>query len=124
MDTDTQGAPQDRLLIEGRTEDDKKFRPSDWAERISSLLASFGADHRLRYSAHVQPCLIQGEQCLIVARDLETAHPEVFGFIIEFARSNHLRIQIDRRVRQEAVVVERRDTDREYVDLEEQKRAG
>jgi len=124
MDTDTQDSPQDRLLIEGHTEDDKKFRPSDWAERISATLANFGADHRLRYSAHVQPCLIQGEQCLIVARDLETAHPEVFGFIIDFARSNHLRIQIDRRVRQEAVAVERRDSDWEYAPLEEQKKAG
>ena len=124
MDNDTQDSPQDRLLIEGRTEDDKKFRPSDWAERISSMLANFGPDHRLRYSAYAQPCLIQGEQCLIVARDLETAYPEVFEFIIDFARSNHLRIQIDRRVRREAVAVERRDSDQVYAPLEAQKKAG
>ena len=124
MDTDTQDSPQDRLLIEGRTEDDRLFRPSDWAERISSMLANFGPDHRLRYSAYAQPCLIQGEQCLIVARDLETADPEVFKFIIDFAHSNHLRIQIDRRVRREAVAVERRDSDWAYAPLEAQKKAG
>ena len=124
MDTDPQDSPQDPLLIEGRTDDDKKFRPSDWAERISSMLADFGPDHRLRYSDYAQPCLIEGEQCLIVARDLETVHPEVFGFIIDFARSNHLPIQIDRRARQEAVAVERRDSDWEHVPLEEQKKAG
>lgn len=124
MDTDTQDLPQERLLIEGRTEENRKFRPSDWAERISSMLASFGPDHRLRYSAYAQPCLIQGEQCLIVARDLQIAHPEVFEFIIHFARSNHLRIQIDRRVRREAVAVERRDGDWDYAPLEVQKKAG
>lgn len=124
MNADTQDPPQDSLLIEGRTEENKKFRPSDWAERISAMLASFGADHRLRYSAYAQPCIIEGEQCLIVARELQSAHPEVFEFILGFARSNHLRIQIDRRVQRETVAVERRDSDWEYAPLEAQKKAG
>lgn len=97
-----------QLIIEGVREDNKKFRPSDWAERISSMLASFGPDHKLRYSALVHPCIINGEQCLIVSRGLSETHPEAFEFIMHFAQQNKLRIQEDRRVTQRAVEIERR----------------
>ncbi len=99
----------DRIIIEGVMEDNKKFRPSDWAERISEMLASFGPDHKLHYSEFVHPCIIGGGQCLIVNRRLSETHPEAFDFILQFARQNKLRIQEDRRVRQENVGIERRD---------------
>ncbi|MBL1259737.1 MAG: DUF3579 domain-containing protein [Thiotrichaceae bacterium] len=82
-----------QIIIEGVCNDGKKFRPSDWVERISSALASFGPDHKLRYSEHVQPCIINGARCLIVARGLSLNDPEAFSFILQFARKNQLRIQ-------------------------------
>ncbi|WP_455205974.1 DUF3579 domain-containing protein, partial [Kaarinaea lacus] len=36
------------LIIEGVRENGSKFRPSDWPERISSSMAGFGSDNRLR----------------------------------------------------------------------------
>jgi len=102
------GAGNDRLIIEGIGEDNKKFRPSNWVERISSMLASFGPDHRLRYSEFVHPCIINGDKCLIVNRGLSETQPEVFKFILHFAHQNKLRIQEDRRVAQREVQVERR----------------
>ncbi len=88
----------DRLIIEGIREDTQKvFRPSNWAERVSAVLASFGSDHKLRYSEFAQPCIIDGKVCLIVAKGLEDSDPEAFGFIMRFARENHLRILEDRR---------------------------
>ncbi len=88
---------EDRLVIHGVREDGGKLRPSDWIERISSTLASFGPDQRLHYADSVQPCIIEGEKCLVVARGLSNSNPAAYDFIIDFARSNRLRIQFDRR---------------------------
>ena len=85
------------LVITGVQENGKKFRPSDWIERLSSTLASFQVDHRLRYSSGVQPCVIEGENCLVVARWLETANPAAYDYVMGFARANQLRVQMDRR---------------------------
>ncbi len=87
----------DYLVISGVREDGKTFRPTDWIERISSALASFDLQHRLHYSASVQPCVIDGQKCLVVARGLEQANPAAYQFVMEFARSNQLRVQLDRR---------------------------
>lgn len=86
-------AGNNQIIIEGITKDGRKFRPSDWVERISSALASFGPDHKLRYSEHVQPCIINGARCLIVAHGLSLNDPEAFNFILQFAHKNQLRIQ-------------------------------
>ena len=88
---------EERLVIHGTREDGSRLRPSDWIERISSTLASFGEDHRLRYEDSVRPCVIEGEKCLVVARGLARTNPAAWDFIMAFAESNQLRIQIDRR---------------------------
>ncbi len=92
------------LVIEGIREDGGKLRPSDWIERISSTLASFGTDQRLKYSESVQPCVIGGNKCLVVARGLEASNPVAYNFILDFAKSNQLRIQKDRRYGDRALI--------------------
>lgn len=92
------------LVITGVQENGKKFRPSDWIERLSSTLASFQVDHRLRYSSGVQPCVIEGENCLVVARWLETANPAAYDYVMGFAQANQLRIQMDRRSGERALL--------------------
>jgi hypothetical protein len=87
----------DYLVISSIQESGKKFRPSDWPERLSSTLASFLVDHRLRYSPAVQPCILDGEQCVIVARWLETTDPAAYDYVMGFARENQLCILLDRR---------------------------
>ena len=86
------------LLILSVMEDGERFRPSDWIERLSSALASFQVDNRLRYSQGVQPCVIDGQRCLIVARWLERENRAAYDYVMDFARSNRLRIQADRRL--------------------------
>lgn len=94
------------LVITGVQENGKKFRPLDWIERLSSTLASFHVDNRLRYSPGVQPCMLDGEQCLVVARWLETADPAAYDYVMGFAKANQLRIQIDRRTGVRALLSE------------------
>jgi len=87
----------EKWVIRGVTEEGKKLRPSDWIERISSTLASFGSDQRLQYSTAVAPCMINGEKCLVVARNLNDINPDAYEFVMNFAKSNQLSIREDRR---------------------------
>jgi len=91
------GKEEDILVIHSTREDGGRLRPSDWIERISSTLAHFGGDHRLHYARSVQPCVVGGEKCLVVARGLEETNPDAYAFIMNFAHSNKLKIQEDRR---------------------------
>lgn len=92
-------------VIHGVTEEGKKLRPSDWIERISSTLASFGHDQRLQYSKSVAPCVIEGEKCLVVARNLNDLNPVAYEFIMGFAKSNQLCIREDRREGERALKI-------------------
>ena len=101
-------ASSERIIIEGIKEDGNKFRPSDWCERLATTLASFGEDQRLHYCKSAHPCLINGINCLIVDKDLETKSPESYEFLLAFASENKLKIQEDRRKSQQNVDNERR----------------
>lgn len=81
-----------KLVIESVNVDGKKFRPSDWIERISTSLATFGPDHRLHYSKTAQPKVINGEKCLVVDTALHEKDPAAFEYILNFAKSNRLRV--------------------------------
>jgi hypothetical protein len=87
----------EKWVIHGVTEEGKKLRPGDWIERLSSTLATFGKDNRLKYSNAVAPCIIDGEKCLVVARNLNELNPAAYEFIMGFAKSNQLCIREDRR---------------------------
>ena len=82
-----------RLIIEGVTEDGRTFRPSDWIERISGSLSTFGSDRRIRYSHYLQPQTIEGKKCLVVDVELQQKNPSAYAFLMDFARGNKLRIR-------------------------------
>ncbi|MDY6979524.1 MAG: DUF3579 domain-containing protein [Pseudomonadota bacterium] len=85
------------VVIRGINQQGSRLRPGDWAERLGASLAHFGRDNRLRYDQAVQPCIIDGEKCLVVARGLAQSNPEAYDFLMTFARSNDLKVRIDRR---------------------------
>ncbi|MBL1278083.1 MAG: DUF3579 domain-containing protein [Ectothiorhodospiraceae bacterium] len=78
-------------LIEGTMSDGRTFRPSDWVDRISGAVASFGPDHRLRYGL-VRPCFVKGKKCLLMRKSLENDNPAAFDFVRSFVRSNGLQM--------------------------------
>jgi hypothetical protein len=80
-----------KWVIEGILEDGRRFRPSDWVDRLSASLASFGPDHRLKYGP-VRPGFVKGQKCLLVDKVLESQDPAAFNFVHNFARANGLRI--------------------------------
>jgi hypothetical protein len=81
-----------RIIIEGITTNGRKFRPSDWAERLSGMLSTFGRDQRIRYSPLLYPMLVNGVKCISIDPDLQKFHPEMFAYILQWAEGNRLSV--------------------------------
>jgi len=79
-----------KIIIEGQTHAGRKFRPSDWAERMSGALSTFGRDHRIRYSPLLQPLTINGVKCVALDPKLRDQHPEMYSYIMGWANGNDL----------------------------------
>ncbi len=57
----------ENFIIVGITIDGKKFRPSDWADRLCGVMSAFGADNRMMYSPYVRPgCTLKGDKTVLV----------------------------------------------------------
>ncbi len=78
-----------RLVIESVSEDGRRFRPSDWIERISTQAATF-ANHKIHYSKSVQPRMVNGNKCLVVEQSLQDENPKVYEHIMSFVKANNL----------------------------------
>ena len=85
----------DYVVIKGVTQQGKRFRPSDWAERLATAVGQFGPDRRVRFHPHVRIATVDGEKCLIVDSCLEEDDPLLFNFLINFAQDNHLQMEPD-----------------------------
>lgn len=80
------------LTIKGVTTAGRKFRPSDWAERLSSVMSTFGADNRVSYSPYVRPGTIDGINCVVVSKALQEVDQRAYQFVMGFARDNDLTV--------------------------------
>ena len=81
------------FIIKGITTVGKPFRPGDWAERLSGVLSSFGADNRMSYSPYVRPVTLNGIKCVAVDKALKDVEPQGFRFLMGFAQDNDLQVE-------------------------------
>lgn len=81
-----------KITIKGLTQDGKKFRPSDWAERLTASVATFARGRRMIFHPSVRMATIDGISCVVVDADLEQQDPMLFGFLMDFATGNNLQI--------------------------------
>lgn len=91
--TDTTSSQPDlshSLVIVGRTHDGKKFRPSDWAERLCGVMSAFGTEKRMRYSPYVSPGEWEGDKCVFIDGTLYDISPIAYRFLANFAKDNDL----------------------------------
>ena len=79
------------IIIEGITEEGEVFRPSDWAERMSGSLSTF-RNRRIIYSPQLQPIMKEGYKCVLLDEELKKTNPGLYNSIMEFARTNKLKI--------------------------------
>lgn len=85
------------FFVQGITNDGRKFRPSDWSERLCGVLSSFGPgasgpNARLKYSLYVRPELVGDVRCVVVDERLRDIEPMAFDFVMNFARDNDLQV--------------------------------
>ncbi len=81
-----------QIIIQGLTKTGRTFRPSDWAERLSGVMSTFGMDHRMSYSPYVRPMTLNGVKCVVVDKKLQEIAPRAYNFLLGFARDNDLQI--------------------------------
>ncbi|MFC5428725.1 MAG: DUF3579 domain-containing protein [Paraburkholderia sp.] len=86
-------------FIQGITSKGKKFRPSDWSERLAGVMSSFGPkaamnargpNAYLGYSLYVRPTMIGDLKCVVLDSRLKDIEPMAFNFVLNFAKDNDL----------------------------------
>ena len=87
-----------KLFIQGITTSGKPFRPSDWAERLCGVMATFrppgdSGDPRFTYSPYVRPVLIAKVKCVVIDTRLRDLDPRALDFVMNFAKDNSLPIE-------------------------------
>ena len=80
------------FIIIGTTSDGRRFRPSDWAERLCGVLSAFGTGKKMTYSPYVSPGLSDGEKAVFVDGQLYDAEPMAYRFVLNFAQDNDLKL--------------------------------
>ena len=78
-------------LILGILTNGKKFRPSDWIQRIAASFATFDRK-RLRYHPMLAPARHDDQSGLFVDSELMLSDPGIYDFVMDFAHHNHLQI--------------------------------
>lgn len=85
------------FVIQGITQDGRRFRPSDWAERLASAMSCFRPDTGvggigafIGYSPFCVPTVVGGVKCVIVNEALRGIEPMAWDFVMNFARDNGL----------------------------------
>lgn len=84
------GAKQ--IIIKGVTRGGRKFRPSDWAQRLTTAVASPGPGRHIRFHPKVNMATYDGINCVVVDASLEEDEPMLYEFLLNFGRDNDLEI--------------------------------
>ena len=81
------------LIIKGITRDGRKFRPSDWAQRLTTSVATQTRGRRIRFHPKVRMASIEGVNAVVVDVSLKEDDPMLFDFLVNFAKGNELQIE-------------------------------
>jgi hypothetical protein len=95
------------FIIRGLTREGRRFRPSDWAERLCGIMSQFGGG-RMSYSPHVYPVNSDGVKCVMVEARLAEVEPMAYHFLVGFARDNELQVSEVCAIHPEAAALEER----------------
>lgn len=80
-----------KIIILGVTESGEKFRPSNWAERMSGKLCTF-KNHRIHYSPMLRPLIQGGYHCILLDEQLRELNPSLYNSVMDFAMKHKLQI--------------------------------
>ena len=83
----------EKILIMGQTKEGKKFRPSDWAERLYYTVASYGKNGRIIFNPLVNLNQQDNSKCFVINATLLDKDPMIYDFLVDFAVSNELEMR-------------------------------
>jgi len=81
-----------KIIIQGLTQNGKKFRPSDWAERLCGAVASYDRNRRITFHPCVSLATMDNIKCVVVDASLEQDEDMLYDFLINFADENNLKV--------------------------------
>jgi len=89
-----------KYLIQGTTSKGKVFRPSDWSERLCSVMSycqttKKASSNSPGYSPYVMPTIIDNVRCVILDDKLGEIEPRALDFVFNFAKDNDLTVISD-----------------------------
>lgn len=80
----------EKILIMGQTKEGKKFRPSDWAERLYYTVADYKKNGRITFNPLVNINSEDQSKYFVINTSLQEKSPMAYDFLIDFAISNEL----------------------------------
>ena len=81
------------FVFVGHTKEGRKFRPSDWPDRLRGALDSVGDEIDEDCGDFVNVVRHKGEKAFLVDDHLREIDPRLFRFFMRFAESNHLVVE-------------------------------
>ena len=83
-----------RYLMLGETKEGRKFRPSDWADRLFSACGSYARDADIKKMLSENICMVErsGRKGIVFSEALADLEPEMYHFLVRFGENNSLRI--------------------------------
>jgi hypothetical protein len=84
--------PVTNWIIAGSHNDQKPFRPSDWAGRICELACFVQPSGIVQYSEELRPIKYNGNSAVFIESGLKTFHEEVWEQVMSFARLHQLKV--------------------------------
>ena len=83
----------DPIVLLGITLSGQKFRPSDWAQRLTVAVSTVGPRKQVISHPHVHMALRDGLPAVVIDPVLEQENVIMYEFLINFAKSNDLQIE-------------------------------
>ena len=93
----SEGAASGYTFIKGQTADGRKFRPSDWCDRLVGSVALYAREEADLYDEITNSvCLTDrdGVKGLVMDNNLCEIEPMLFRFLNSFAKDNNLTIEL------------------------------
>lgn len=78
------------ILIKGETTGGKKFRPSDWCDRLHSTLRALDPEEYEECVQYVHLVSSDGGRGILIDRTLQEINPMLFKFFMNFVKNNDL----------------------------------
>jgi hypothetical protein len=82
-----------KVIIKGLTKEGARFRPSDWAQRLTNAVASVGPKGRIIYHPNVTLAMIDGVNAVLIDHSMAASDTRLYDFMIKFAVNNALQIE-------------------------------